>query len=71
MTIFPNPLMKKSLVARIEAVLRRRTKQSEILSEIFPFKGLTLNQDSYQLFYQGKLILFNSQRIWDDESIPK
>ncbi|MCQ6274559.1 response regulator transcription factor [Bacillus sp. V3B] len=46
------PFDEEELVARIEAVSRRRTKQSESIS----FKGLTLNQDSYQLLYHAKQI---------------
>ena len=43
------PFDEEELVARIEAVIRRGTKQSDRIS----FLGLTLIQDSYQLFYQG------------------
>ena len=41
------PFDEEELVARIEAVIRRGTKQSDSIS----FLGLSLIQDSYQLFY--------------------
>lgn len=46
------PFDEEELIARIEAVLRRRTTQTGALS----FQGLVLNQESYQLHYQNKEI---------------
>ncbi|MDF1511048.1 response regulator transcription factor [Robertmurraya sp. DFI.2.37] len=43
------PFDEEELTARIEAVLRRQNKQTELIS----FQGLTLNEDSYQLFNNG------------------
>ena len=41
--------MKNELVARIEAVLRRKGKGNQNIS----FQGLLLNQDSFELQYKG------------------
>ncbi|KAA9012539.1 response regulator transcription factor [Niallia endozanthoxylica] len=46
------PFDEEELLARIEAVLRRRTKSKGNLS----FQGLVLNQDSFQLHYKGQEI---------------
>ena len=46
------PFDEEELIARIEAVLRRRTKQVGNIS----FHGLFLNQDSFQLNYYDKEI---------------
>lgn len=46
------PFDEEELVARIEAILRRGTKKTDNIS----FKGLILDQSSYQLFYQGEPI---------------
>ncbi|WP_338450282.1 response regulator transcription factor [Niallia oryzisoli] len=46
------PFDEDELLARIEAVLRRRTKQKGNLS----FQGLVLNQDSFQLHYKEQEI---------------
>lgn len=46
------PFDEDELLARIEAVLRRRTKQKGSLS----FQGLVLNQDSFQLHYMEQEI---------------
>lgn len=46
------PFDEEELVARIEAVLRRGNTQTDNVT----FKGLVLNQDSYQLFYYDKQI---------------
>jgi len=43
------PFDEGELIARIEAVLRRNSGKSQILS----FKGLNLNMDSYDLQYNG------------------
>jgi len=50
------PFDEEELVARIEAVLRRRSKQTVESSNNLMFNGLRLNLDSYQLFYKGKEI---------------
>ena len=50
------PFDEDELVARIEAVLRRRTKRPENTLGNISFKGLILNPNSYQLFYHNKLI---------------
>lgn len=46
------PFDEGELIARIEAVLRRHSAKSPILS----FKGLNLNMDSYDLLYNGASI---------------
>lgn len=46
------PFDEEELIARIEAVLRRNSGKSPILS----FKGLNLNMDSYDLQYNGTFI---------------
>ena len=46
------PFDEEELIARIEAVLRRRTKQVGNIS----FHGLFLNQDAFQLHYYDKKI---------------
>jgi DNA-binding response OmpR family regulator len=46
------PFDGDELVARIEAVLRRNNKTSEIIN----FQGLVLNQESYELQFQNQLI---------------
>lgn len=46
------PFDEEELVARIEAILRRGTIQTENIL----FNGLVLNVESYQLFYQDKQI---------------
>lgn len=46
------PFDEEELVARIEAVLRRQKNRSGKI----PFRGLLLDQDSYQLLYNGKEI---------------
>ena len=43
------PFDEAELIARIEAVLRRNSGESALLS----FKGLALNMDSYELQYNG------------------
>jgi DNA-binding response OmpR family regulator len=53
------PFDEGELVARIEAVLRRKTKQIGNIS----FKGLILNQDAYQLFYHDKQILLTPKEF--------
>jgi DNA-binding response OmpR family regulator len=57
------PFDEDELVARIEAVLRRRTKQPENTLGIISFKGLILNPNSYQLFYHDKLISFTPKEF--------
>jgi DNA-binding response OmpR family regulator len=47
------PFDEEELVARIEAVLRRRKTHS---GSGISFNGLMLNEDSYQLFYREKQI---------------
>lgn len=46
------PFDGDELVARIEAVLRRNHKSSDIIN----FQGLLLNQESYELHFQNQLI---------------
>ncbi|WP_394237550.1 response regulator transcription factor [Niallia oryzisoli] len=53
------PFDEEELVARIEAVLRRGTKNTDNIS----FKGLILDQSSYQLFYQGQPILLTPKEF--------
>ena len=72
------PFDEEELVARIEAVLRRSTKQPEQIS----FKGLTLIQDSHQLFYKNQeisltpkefgmlnLFLINTNRVFSRDHL--
>ena len=50
------PFDEEELIARIEAVLRRRTKHIEKKIGNISFHGLFLNQDSFQLNYYDKEI---------------
>ena len=49
------PFEGKELVARVKAVLRRSVK-SEAEMDALSFPGLTISQQKYEVYYQGKLV---------------
>ena len=49
------PFEGKELVARVKAVLRRSVK-SEAEKDALSFPGLTISQQKYEVYYQGKLV---------------
>ena len=49
------PFEGKELVARVKAVLRRSVK-SEAERDALSFPGLTISQQKYEVYYQGKLV---------------
>ncbi len=49
------PFEGKELVARVKAVLRRSVK-SEAERDALSFPGLTISQEKYEVYYQGKLV---------------
>jgi DNA-binding response OmpR family regulator len=53
------PFDGDELIARIEAVLRRNHKSSEIIF----FKGLVLNQESYELHFQDQLLSMTPKEL--------
>jgi DNA-binding response OmpR family regulator len=54
------PFDGDELVARIEAVLRRKHKSSDIIN----FQGLVLNQESYELQFQDQLIPLTPKELF-------
>jgi DNA-binding response OmpR family regulator len=53
------PFDGDELVARIEALLRRNNKSSEIIN----FQGLVLNQESYELHFKNQLISLTPKEL--------
>lgn len=49
------PFEGKELVARVKAVLRRSTSSSAE-KDMLSFPGLTISQEKYEVYYQGKLV---------------